>query len=220
MDHRSEIRRDDGDDGEDHPLRPVAGIAEVLADLDPLEKTGVLCVLLGPHLLPELLAECIEVESCEKDPDGLRTHAGLEGVLAIAVDRLHILVLGQQLLELQVGVAGIRDDILLIIQDGLEIRPADVQEKGHARRHAPVVPDVGHRAGKSDVAHPLAADLRARDLDSTAVAYHSLVADGLELAAVALPFLRRSEYPLTEEAVLLGAESPVVYGLGLLDLAI
>src|SRR5205823_1611626 len=75
------------------------------------------------------------------------------------------------------------------------------------------------RRGEVDVAHALAADLRARDLHAAALAHDALVADALVLAAVALPVLRGTEDALAEEPVLLGLERPVVDGLGLRHLA-
>src|SRR6185436_12101230 len=82
------------------------------------------------------------------------------------------------------------------------------------------IPDVADRAGQLDVAHPLAADLRAGDLDAALVADDALVADPLVLAAVALPVLGRTEDALVEQAILLGLERPVVDGLGLRHLAL
>ena len=70
------------------------------------------------------------------------------------------------------------------------------------------------------MAHALAADLEVSDLDAAAVADHSLVPDGLELAAVALPFLGGAEDPLAEQPVLFGTEGPVVDGFGLLHLTV
>src|SRR5262249_25062279 len=76
----------------------------------------------------------------------------------------------------------------------------------------------GHR--ELDVAEPLAAHLRLRDLDAAAVADDAAVADALVLAAVALPVLDRAEDLLAEQAVLLGLERAVVDRLRLRDLAV
>src|SRR5262249_31451721 len=89
-----------------------------------------------------------------------------------------------------------------------------------ARRRALEVPDVADGAGQLDVAHPLAADLRAGDLDAALVADDALVANPLVLAAVALPVLRRTEDALVEQTILFRLEGPVVDGLGLGDLAL
>ena len=70
------------------------------------------------------------------------------------------------------------------------------------------------------MAHSLAAHLGIGDLDSAAVADDALVADGLELSAVALPFLRGSEDLLAEEAFPLRSEGSVVDGFRLFNLTV
>ncbi len=69
------------------------------------------------------------------------------------------------------------------------------------------------------MAHALAANLGAGDLDAAALADDALVADALVLAAVALPVLGGTEDALAEEPVLLGLQRAVVDRLGLGDLA-
>ena len=61
------------------------------------------------------------------------------------------------------------------------------EQVGEPRPGAAQVPDVHDRSGQLDVAHPLAADLRAGDLDAAALADDALEAHPLVLAAVALP---------------------------------
>src|SRR5690606_13401340 len=80
-------------------------------------------------------------------------------------------------------------------------------------------PDVDDRRGQLDVAHPLAAHARVRDLHAAAVADHPLVLHPAVLAAGALPVLLGPEDPLAEQPVLLRAIGAVVDRLGLLDLA-
>ena len=112
------------------------------------------------------------------------------------------------------------DDVQREVQDALQVARADVEQDAETARRALEVPDVADRAGQLDVAHALAADLRARDLDAALVADDALVADPLVLAAVALPVLGRTEDALVEQAILLRLERPVVDGLGLGDLAL
>ena len=113
-----------------------------------------------------------------------------------------------------------RDDVQGEVQDPLEVARADVEQDAQAGGRALEVPDVADRAGQLDVAHALAADLGARDLDAALVADDALVADALVLAAVALPVLGGTEDALVEEAVLLRLERAVVDRLGLGDLAL
>src|SRR5439155_24279708 len=81
-------------------------------------------------------------------------------------------------------------------------------------------PDVRHRGGELDVAHPVTPDLGPRDLDATALADDPLEPDPLVLAAMALPVPCGTEDALAEQPVLLRLQRPVVDGLGLLDLAV
>src|SRR4051812_37834236 len=81
-------------------------------------------------------------------------------------------------------------------------------------------PYVRTRRGQLDVAEALAAHLRLRDLDAALVAYHAAVLHALVLAAEALPVGDGAEYARAEEAVALGLEGAVVYGLRLRHLAV
>src|SRR5207237_9324709 len=105
------------------------------------------------------------------------------------------------------------------VQALLQFLGGHVQQVADAAGHALEEPDVAHGGGQVDVPHALAADLRARDLDTAALAHDALVADALVLAAVALPVLRGTEDALAEQAVLLGLERAVVDGLRLGHLA-
>jgi hypothetical protein len=63
------------------------------------------------------------------------------------------------------------------------------------------------------VAHALAPHLGARDFDAALVADDALVADPLVLAAVALEVLGGAKDLLAEQAVLLGLEGTLFYGM-------
>src|SRR4029078_7359072 len=106
------------------------------------------------------------------------------------------------------------------VENPLEVAGADVKQDAESARRALEGPDVADRARELDVAHALAADLRASDLDAALVADDALVPDPLVLAAVALPVLGGTEDALVEQAVLLRLERAVVDGLGLRDLAL
>src|SRR6202034_1284383 len=111
-----------------------------------------------------------------------------------------------------------RDDRGREVEHLLELARGDVEQVADAARNALEEPDVRDGGGEVDMAHPLAADLLARDLDAAALADDPLVADALVLAAVALPVLRGPEDTLAEQAVALGLERAVVDRLGLGDL--
>ena len=117
-------------------------------------------------------------------------------------------------------VGGEVDDLLELLGLELFLRLDAGEEVGQPRAGAAEVPDVDDGSGELDVAHPVAADLRAGDLDAAALADDALEAHPLVLAAVALPVASRSEDLLAEQAVLLRTQRAVVDGLRLLHLAV
>ena len=112
------------------------------------------------------------------------------------------------------------DDLLQLLGLQLLLGLGAHEQVREPRARPAQVPDVHDGRGELDVAHALAADLRARDLDAAALADDALEPDALVLAAVALPVLGRPEDLLAEQAVLLGAQRAVVDRLGLLHLAV
>src|SRR5262249_2012212 len=113
-----------------------------------------------------------------------------------------------------------RDDVQGEVEDALQVARADVEQDAEAAWRALEVPDMADRAGQLDMAHALAADLRAGDLDAALVADDALVPNPLVLPAIALPVLGGTEDALVEETVLLRLERAVVDGLGLRDLTL
>ncbi len=113
-----------------------------------------------------------------------------------------------------------RDHVRREVNDLLEVLRRQVQQVAQPARDALEVPDVGHRGGELDVAHPLTADLGAGHLDAAALTDDALEPDPLVLAAVALPVPLRTEDLLAEESVLLGLQGAVVDRLRLLDLTV
>src|SRR5439155_14347148 len=163
-------------------------------------QLGVQLVLLAMELGAQLVLELVERDG------GLATAA-----LGLGVE------LGER--PLARVLVNASDDVEGEVEDALEVARADIEEDPEPARRPLEVPDVADRRGQLDVAHALAADLGASDLDAALVAEDALVADPLVLAAVTLPVLRGTEDALVEEAVLLGLEGPVVDGFRLRDLA-
>ena len=157
--------------------------------------------------------------------------AAVDGELDLLADRVELLeaarprgsarsVVALVVVDPGDQVGGEVDDLLELL--GLQLLTGlDAgQQVGQPRPGAAQVPDVHDRRGQLDVAHALAADLRAGDLDAAALADDALEAHALVLAAVALPVPGGAEDLLAEEAVLLRAQRAVVDGLGLLHLAV
>ena len=112
------------------------------------------------------------------------------------------------------------NDVLGEVEHPLEVAGRKVEQQAQPARVGLAEPDVGHGRSEADVPHAFPADLGAGDLHAAAVADHPPVANALVLSAEALPVLRGAEQPFTEQAVLFRAESPVVDGLRLGDLAV
>ena len=140
--------------------------------------------------------------------------------LAELLARLAVLLLGEDLLLLDRGVAGVDDHVGLEVEHPLELAHRHVEQQADPGGQALEEPDVGHRGRKLDVAHPLTPDLGLGDLDAALVADDAAVLHPLVLAAQALPVGDRAEDLGAEQAVPLRLERAVVDGLRLGDLAV
>ncbi len=76
--HRAQLRRDDRDRLEDHPLRLVLGLDERVDDLQALDRALLLLALRGLDRLAEQRGLGVEVEVLEQLADRLRAHAARE----------------------------------------------------------------------------------------------------------------------------------------------
>ena len=214
-----------------HLTHPLGGVLDVGLGVVDVGLQALAQVL--EHLLALLVGELRDVHAERLGPHVIVVGEVPTGLAALQV----LLAAGQRLLELEhplfllgrVGVEHLVDlalelvDVLgprLVVdpghdrggevQDLLELLRSHVEQVADPARDALEEPDVRHGRGQVDVAHPLTADLRARDLDAAPLAHDPLVTDALVLAAVALPVLGRTEDALAEQAVLLGLERSVV----------
>src|SRR5262249_10304689 len=170
------------------------------------------------QLLAEVPRQLDKIELFEQLLDRLGAHVGLER-FAVLLAGIAILLLIEQLLGLEVGVARVDDDIVLEVDDLLQAGGLHVEEGAQATGHRLEEPDVDDGRRQLDVAHPLAPDPAVGDLDAAAIADHPLVFHAAVLAAGALPVLLRPENPFTEQTILLRPVGQVVDRLGFLDLA-
>jgi hypothetical protein len=219
LDHGPELRGDHGNHVQDHPLRPVVRVAELLHDLDALQQALVALAPFVQHLDPQLRGQGIQIQGLQQGSNGLCADAGRKGH-PVALLGLGVLLLAEQLHLLQIGVARVDDDVLLVVQNRAQRHDGQVQQQPHAGGNGAIVPDVGNRRGQLDVPHALAPHPEVRHLHPAAVTDHPFVADGLELAAVALPLLGGAEDAFAEQAVLLRPQRAIVDGLGFLDLPV
>ena len=116
-------------------------------------------------------------------------------------------------------VALVEHHIAVEINNLLNIPQGHVQQDGHVAGDALQVPNVGHRSGELDEAHPVTAHPAFRDLHTAALADDAAVAHPLVLTAVAFPVFGGAKDLLAEEPVHFGLQGAVVDGFGLGDLA-
>src|SRR5271154_3463888 len=217
---RTKIRRNDRQDGEDHPLRLVARIAKRVDDLQALRNFLAARLARGSfHLGAQLFGQLVERELSQQRADRLGAHLGLEGV-AVLLARLAIFALGQQLFVLQRSLTRVGDDVALEVQDLFEFLQRHVEQRADTRRQRAQEPDVRDRSGEIDMTHPLAPDFRLDYFDATLLADDAAMTHALVLAAVAFVVLGRPENLGAEQPVTLRLEGPVVDRFGLLDLAV
>jgi hypothetical protein len=230
-DERAEIRRDDRDHLEHHPLGLVLALLEGVDDLEALGQLLALGLGAGRlHLAAQIIGQDLDVHAraarrgvrlLEQLADGLGAHAGPEVVLTVLLEHALVALLGDDLAALELLlVLRIDDDVGLAVEDLLEVLEAHVEQVADAGGQRLQEPDVGHRSGEVDVAEALAAHLRLDDLDAALLADDAAVLHALVLTAQALVVLHRPEDLGAEEPVPLRLERAVVDGLRLLDLAV
>ncbi|MNX61114.1 hypothetical protein D3C86_920390 [compost metagenome] len=217
---RTQFRRDDRHDGQDHPLGLVARLEE---GLDQLQALGRLLGLHFRRAVSQLAAVAlgfgVQVDAHQQVADGLGADFSREAVVAVFFLIAIELVFRQQLVLLQRGQARLGDDVVFEVEDAFHVLQRHVQHQRDARRQRLQEPDVGDRGGQVDVTHALAANASQRDFNAALLADDALVLHALVLAAQAFVVLGRAKDTGAEQAVTLGLERPVVDGFRLLDLA-
>ncbi len=144
LDHGTDFRRDDREDGHDHPLRAVAALAEGLDDLEALDQLGLFLAAGVFELFTQLLGQSVAVDLLEQLLNGLGADAGLKIVL-IFLTHLAVFALGQDLAALKRGEAGVDDNVVGKIQDLFQHTGGQIQHQAHAAGDALEVPDVADR---------------------------------------------------------------------------
>ncbi len=217
---RPQVRRDDRNHVEHHPLGFVVAVTDRLDNLEPVDEVLFLLLRRGfVQLFAQRLREVHQVELDKQLADGLGAHVGLEGAFTVLFAGGAIFFFGEQLPRFERSVLGVNDHVILEVDHLLQARGLHVEQVAQAARHRLEEPDMHHRGGKLDMAHPLAAHAAVSDLHAAAVADHPLVFHPAILAAGTFPVFLRAKDALAEEAVLFGTVSAVVDRLGLLDFA-
>ncbi len=136
---RAQLRGNDRQHVENHPLRLVAALAE---GLDDLEALGILELLLrgglGLHALAQLDAELVDLHALEQFLDGFGAHHGLEAGGAVLLVELAVAVLVLDDLALaHRRVARIDDDIATRSRECSQDRAARCRAGGRCATAGP-----------------------------------------------------------------------------------
>ncbi len=215
----AQVGRDDRKNLQDHPFGAHACGTESLNELEAFSEffAGLLGAGIGEAFL-EFNFELFEVDHTQDVANAFGAHFGREG---FAVLLLGFAVFGfvEELFELEGGIAGINDDVVLVVDDALEHFGGHVHHETESARHAFEEPDVGDGNGQINVTHAFAANTGEGDFDATAVADDAFVLDAFVFAAGALPVLGGAKDAFAEEAAFFRFECTVVDGLGVFDFA-
>src|SRR5512146_309183 len=145
----TQLRRNDRNHVENHPLRLVAGLAE---GFDDLEALGVLQALLERGLVAHLFAQFdrhgVDVNALQQFLNGFGAHHGLEAGGAVRL--VEFAELGFILDDLAFhdrSFAGLYDDVSFEVENGLEVAERDVEDVPDTAGQSLEEPDVRARRG-------------------------------------------------------------------------
>jgi len=215
---RPEIWRQNRENGHYHPLGMIARIQESLDQLEPLGKPLDLGLRTGAgDRVPHLDDLTGEIDRLQHLVDGLSAHAGIK-LIAVLLNRLKILLIGEQLAALQRGHSRVDDDECFEIEHPLDLPQRHVKHEPDPGGQRFKEPYMSDRTGEFDVPHALAANLGLRYLNAAFLANDAPMLQALVFAAKALVVLDGPEDLGAEQAITLGLEGAVVDRLRLLDL--
>ena len=216
---RTQIRRDDRQHIENHPIGTRMRVLEALHQFGPFRQfLANLFALGGAHRLIQFFVELVQIDFRQQFFHCFRAHAG-DKIFAVLLLRFAILNFVQQLRLRKRRLARIDDDVVFVIDDALELTRAHVEHQSQTGRHAFIKPDVRNRHGQFDMAHAFATHARQRHFHAATIADDALVFDALVFSAGTFPIARRSKNAFAEKAALLRLEGAVIDRLRIFDFA-
>ena len=214
---RTQIWRQNRQNGQHHPLRKVAGAQEGFHQLQAFGQFFDLGFGVGLRNFFAQTANLVfQVDSVQQFTDSFSTHAGIK-VVAELFQRFEVLLIVQQLTFFQSGHARIDNDIALEVENAFDITQGHVHQQADTGRQRFQEPDVSNRRSQFDVSHALATDLGQCDFNATLLTDHTAVLQALVLTAQALVILYRAKDFGAEQAVTLRLERTVVDGFRLFN---
>ena len=218
--HGAQVRRDHGDDVEDHPRRFVARLLECFRHFETADDADLLLARRVLQLGAQFLDQGVHVDFLEQFLDGRSAHIRAERTVTILIDGILVIRFRQEFFFRQARFARIQHDVVDKVQDAFQGAGRDIKNQAHPARDTLEVPNMGNRRSQLDMAHTVAAHLGARDFDAALVAHDTLVTDAFVLAAMAFPVLDRPEDALAEQAVRFRFQGSIVDGFRLFYFAV
>ena len=210
---RAQVRRNDGQNVQNHPFRARVGLKEPLGQFQTLGNLALVLFGVGiVQLFLKIRDEGGQINGRQHFLDGFRAHAGFKAVIAVFVFRIAEFFFRQDGPLFQRGTAGIYHDVVFIVNHAFQMAGCHVQHKANAAGHAFVKPDMGNRNGQFNMAHSFAAHARVGYFHAAAVAGDALMLDALVLAAGAFHVSGGPEDAFAEQAAFFRLERAVVDG--------
>ena len=219
LNHRTQFRRNNRKDIDDHPFGAVSGLTESVHNFDTFEDLGLLLTGSFFQLFAQLNGKCFTIHLLQKLFDRFGTHTGFK-IIFVFFFHVPILLLSEKLILLKRSEAGIDDNIVCKVQNLFQHSRSEIQNQAHAAGNSLEVPDMRNRSSQDNMSHALTTHLGASNFNAAAITDLSFVADFLILSAVAFPILRRPKDPFAEQTVAFGLQGTVVNRLRFLYLTI
>ena len=109
----------------------------------------------------------------------------------------------------------LNNDILLVIDDGIQFFRRHTQQISNLIRQRTEIPDVSNRNDKFDMSATLTTNLLLCNLYTTTITNDSLITDALVFTTAALIVFRRTENTFTEQTITFGLVRTIINGFGL-----
>ena len=214
---RTQIWRQNRQNGQDHPLWLVARLYERFQQLDTLGQLLTLGFGVGfVQLFAQSFTLLLQIHALQQGLDSFRTHLRVEFVTEL-FQRVQILLFSQDLLTFQVGHTPFDNHVRFEVQYAFDIAQRHIEQQTDTGRQRFQEPDVGSWTCQLDVAHALTTHFGLGHFNAALLTDHTAVFQALVLTAQALVVFYRPEDTGAEKAVTLRFERTVVDGFRLFN---
>ena len=214
---RTQIWRQNRQNGQDHPFRLVARLNERFQQLNALGQLFTLGFGVGfVQLFTQLFAFLLQIHIAQQRLDRFRTHFRVEFVTEL-FQRIQVLLFSQNLVAFEVGHATFDNHVGFEVQYTFDIAQRHIQQQADTGRQRFQEPDVRRRACQLDVAHALTTHFSLGHFNAALLTDHTAVFQALVLTAQALIVFYWPENTSTEQTVTLRLERTVVNGFRLFN---